>query len=89
MNRSNKYWIIERFKKGTRLKYNSFDVYHMKHNYAQKWTVTELSPIQKRHFFEKSPFLFFLAIFAHFLPKTDFLLPNHLYWIPNNLYFIW
>ena len=31
----------------------------MKHNYAQKWTVSELSAIQKWHFFEKNPFLFF------------------------------
>ena len=49
----------------------------MKHNYAQKWTVYDLSAIQKRHFFEKSPFLFFYsAIFAHFLPKTDFCHPT-------------
>ena len=27
----------------------------MKHNYAQKWTIYELSAIQKKHFFEKSP----------------------------------
>ena len=27
--------------------------------FAQKWTVYELSAIQKRLFFEKSPFLFF------------------------------
>ena len=31
----------------------------MKHNYAQKWTVSEQSAIQKRLLFEKSPFLFF------------------------------
>ena len=31
----------------------------MKHNYAQKWTVYELSAIQKSPFFDKSPFLFF------------------------------
>ena len=31
----------------------------MKHNYAKKWTVYELSAIQKRYFFEKSLFLFF------------------------------
>ena len=42
-----------------KLKYNSFDVYHMKHNYAQKWTVSELWAIKKKHFFEKSQFLFF------------------------------
>ena len=29
------------------LKYNSFDVYHMKCNFPQKWTVYELSAIQK------------------------------------------
>ena len=31
----------------------------MKHNYAQKWTVYELSAIQKSAFFEKRQFLFF------------------------------
>ena len=31
----------------------------MKHNYAQKWTISELAAIQKRLFFEKSDFLFF------------------------------
>ena len=29
----------------------------MKHNYAQKWTVSELSAIQKRGRVAKSPFL--------------------------------
>ena len=36
--------------------------------------------IQKRYFFPENPFLFsYLAIFAHFLTKTDFLLPDHLF----------
>ena len=50
----------------------------MKHNYAQKWTVYELSAIQKSAFFDKSP-VFYQAIFAHFLPKTDFLLPDNFF----------
>ena len=57
----------------------------MKHNYAQKWTVFKLSAIQKRHFFEKIRFLFFIKLFfAHFFSKNDFLLPNHLFWIADN-----
>ena len=48
----------------------------MKHNYAKKWTVSELSAIQKRCFFG--------AIFAHFMPKADILLPDNLYWIADN-----
>ena len=56
----------------------------MKHDYAQKWAVSEESDIQKGYFFEKSQFYFLLAIFAHFLPKTDFLLLDHLFWIADN-----
>ena len=41
----------------------------MKHDYAKKWTVSELSAIQKGYFFEKSG-VFYEAIFAHFLAKN-------------------
>ena len=34
----------------------------MKHNYVQKWTVSEQSAIQKRLLFEKSPFLFYFLL---------------------------
>ena len=57
----------------------------MKCNYVKKWTVSEQSAIQKRLFFEKSAFLYFSKIiFAHFLPKTDFLLSDHFFWIADN-----
>ena len=49
----------------------------MKHNYAQKWTVSELSAIQKRLFFEKSEFLFFIKLFLHvFFQKRTFCYPT-------------
>ena len=59
-------------------KYNSFDVYHMKHNYVQKWTVSEQSAIKKRlFFFKKSPFLFFIKWFLHtFCQKRTFCYPT-------------
>ena len=49
----------------------------MKHNYAQKWTVSELSAIQKRHFFEKKSILFFIKQFWHtFCQKQTFCYPT-------------
>ena len=45
------------------LKYKSFDVYHMKHNYAQKWTVSEQSAISD---FKKSVLFFVLSNFCTF-----------------------
>ena len=38
----------------------------MKHNYTQKWTVSELSAIQKRYFFLKKGRFYFLI--KQFLP---------------------
>ena len=44
----------------------------MKYNYAQKWTVYELSAIS-----EKSPFLFFIKQFLHtFCQKRTFCYPT-------------
>ena len=53
----------------------------MKHTYAQKWTVYELSAIQKTHFLKKKVrFYLFIKQFVHtFCKKTDFLLPDHLH----------
>ena len=58
----------------------------MKHNYAQKWTVSEVSAIQKCHFFENIRFYFFIKLFLHtFSQKNpDFLLLDHLFWIADN-----
>ena len=41
----------------------------MKHNFAQKWTVSEQSAIQKRYFFYKSPFYFFYEMVTLFLEQ--------------------
>ena len=49
----------------------------MKHNYAQNWTVSDLSAIQKRHFFEKIRFLIFLKLFLHtFCQQPTFCYPT-------------
>ena len=50
----------------------------MKHNYAKKWIVSEQSAIQKRYFFEKSPFLFFYKPIPLF--KEHVLVGNALDW---------
>ena len=48
----------------------------MKHNYAQKWTVSELSAIQKRPFQKKVRFYFF----AHtFFQKRTFCYPTTIF----------
>ena len=63
--------------------YKSTLVYHMKHNYAQKWTVYELSAIQKRHFFEQ--ICFFNKLFLHtFFQKRTFCYPTTFFWIIDN-----
>ena len=58
----------------------------MKHNYAQKWTVSELSAIQKWHFLVEKIRFYFFKLFLHtfVFPKTDFLLLDHLFWIADN-----
>ena len=38
---------------------------------------------KKGAFFKKNPFFYYQAIFAHFLPKTDYLLPDYLFWIAD------
>ena len=56
----------------------------MKHNYVEKWTVYELSAIQKSAFFEKSP-VFFIKQFLHtFCQKRTFCYPTTFFWIADN-----
>ena len=61
-----------------KLKYNSFDVYHMKHNYAQEWTVSELWAIKKKALFWKMSVFIFLQAIPLF--KEHVLVGNALDW---------